>query len=144
MYLDFETYANSPFADASMDEASYRRASALADATIDEITLGRVGETVANGETLPPQVVSLYSALATNARKTADSIAKGEGSEAALSSFSNGVDSYSFDTDSDEHTRLMESVSPLVDALPVGWVSACVGGSRRRCHWGCCCNHGYC
>lgn len=123
MYVDYETYQQIGLADVK--ESAYPRMAMLADAMIDHVTLDRVGNAVKNGEDLPDCVKVAYCAIIDEMpRVVADR--KGE----RVSSFSNGVDSFSFDLTVSETDRIINSV---VWMLPVEWISAVVsfeGGNR--------------
>lgn len=100
----------------TMDDAEYTRKSAYADAYIDSITLDRAGKAVANGEELPQQVKLVYTLII-------DDIDAVTATGDRVSSFSNGEDSYSFDTSDDSAARIYATASSLLSAE---WISACV------------------
>lgn len=118
----------------SISENEYVRLSRMADAIIDNWTLGRVGRAVKNGEELPPEVVTLYVALIENLPAV---IENGKVSGGGLvSSFSNGIDSYSFETTKTISDTLRNSIGWMVDTLPVEWISSVVsfeGGNKYAC-----------
>lgn len=132
MYVPYETYESTLYGDG-VSEAEYPAYSALADVMIDDWTYGRVGKAVEDGEELPQEIVLLYSAIVSNGKSLKESTTN---SEAALSSFSNGVDSYGFDTDKSASERLESSLAWMLDALPVKWTSAVVNRPNRRCWHG--------
>ena len=116
---------------SKLDDAEYMRLSALADAIIDDWTLGRVGRAVENGEELPEVVKTMYMAIIDSLPNLMANSQVTEGSQ--VSSFSNGVDSYSFDTESGASEQLKASLGWMLDLLPVEWISQCVyfeGGNR--------------
>lgn len=122
MYVSFETYSDSSFAGLSEDE--YNRVADIADSVIDDWTYERVGKAVERGEELPRSIVNLYCAIAVNASEMIEQ--SKSATDAELSSFSNGVDSYGFDTSSSMSDRLYDSLQWLVDALPLAWTSSCI------------------
>lgn len=129
MYVPYETYKETVFGDA-VSEEQYPAYASLADTLIDSWTYGRVGWAVENGEELPNEIVQLYSAIMSNAKSLKES---SESTEAALSSFSNGVDSYSFDSSKAVSERLYSALEWMIDALPVKWTSAVVNQRPMRC-----------
>lgn len=129
MYVSYETYKETVFGDA-VSEEQYPAYASLADTLIDSWTYGRVGQAVSNGEELPNEIVQLYSAIMSNAKSLKES---SESTEAALSSFSNGVDSYGFETDKTVSERLESSLGWMIDALPIRWISAAANQPDRRC-----------
>lgn len=112
-------------------QEEYMRLAPLADAIIDEWTLDRVGRAVRNGEELPEIVRTLYVAIIENLPAV---IENGKVQTGGLvSSFSNGIDSYSFDVDSSVRDELKRSIGWMLDLLPVEWISQCVyfeGGNK--------------
>lgn len=133
MYVSYEAYTQSAFvADAPerLSEAAYARLSTIADTIIDDWTYGRVGRAVESGEELPSSVTNLYCAIMANASALVESAKDSTGAE--LSSFSNGVDSYGFDTSNGIADRLESSLQWLIAALPLRWTSACVFPYERR------------
>lgn len=132
MYVPYEIYKETVFGDA-VSEEQYPAYASLADTLIDSWTYGRVGLAVEDGEELPNEIVQLYSAIMSNAQSLKES---SESTEAALSSFSNGVDSYGFDTDKTVSERLESSLAWMIEALPVKWTSAVVNRPNRRCWHG--------
>lgn len=97
-----------------MSEDEYSRNAPLADAVIDHWTLERVGRAVSNGVELPEIVKAVYVSIIDNMDVLS-------GSGEIVSSFSNGVDSYTFDNSSSEADRLK---SYAMTILPVEWISA--------------------
>lgn len=130
MYVDYATYSKSPFG-GKVAEDDYASYSALADSVIDSWTFGRVGEEVAGGGELPQQVTSLYSAIVSGIPALVDESAGVGGS--ALTSFSNGVDSYGFDVTIQVADRLWSSLRWLYDALPLRYVSSAANQPTGRC-----------
>lgn len=107
-----------------ISEQEYMRLAPLADAIINDWTLGRVGRAVKNGETLPEVVITLYAALIENLPAVMDNSKVGKGG--LVSSFSNGIDSYTFETSSKMNEQLYNSLGWMLNLLPVEWCSACV------------------
>lgn len=117
--------------DISLTEAEYEELAPLADAIIDDWTLGRVGRAVKNDEELPDTVKTLYKAIIQSLPNLMANSEVSKGSK--VSSFSNGVDSFSFDTESGASEQLKSSLGWILETLPVEWISACVsfeGGNR--------------
>lgn len=114
--------------DITRDE--YMRLAPWADGLIDAWTCDRVGRAVANDEEVPERVMLLYFAIIDGLPGLTDaSSASGE----RVSSFSNGIDSYSFDLSSSAADSLRQSLWWMVDALPLNWGSQVVsfeGGNR--------------
>lgn len=121
MYVSFEEYSETPF--AKLSEQDYASYAPVADSLIDDITFGRVGAAVEREEELPSSVVTLYAALASAMPSFVESTGV---VDSELSSFSNGVDSYSFNVAKNAADKLYSSLQWLIDALPVEWTSACV------------------
>lgn len=132
MYVPYETYKETVFGDV-IGEDEYQAYASLADTLIDSWTYGRVGQAIEDGEELPNEIVQLYSAIMSNAKALKSS---SESTEAALSSFSNGVDSYGFDTTKTVSERLYASLAWMIDALPVRWISSVVPQPKGRCWHG--------
>lgn len=105
-------------------EEEYIRLAPMADLLIDHWTLDRVGDAVRGGYQLPQAVVVLYAAIIENLPTVMSESKLGTGG--LVSSFSNGIDSYSFDLNSTVEDRLERSLRWMVDALPVDWISSCV------------------
>lgn len=140
MYVTYEVYADTAYAssDNAVGEAEYPKLAAVADTVIDGWTYGRVGLAVADGEDLSPSVVSLYAAIVNNGRDMVEAASSAAGD--ALSSFSNGVDSYSFVTSEEAVGKLEDSLGWMIDALPLRFTSAAVypvGRCHARCYGHC-------
>ena len=131
MYVDFETFKAATYSD--MDEREYESACAIADAVIDDWTLGRVGAAYGKGEELPTIVERLYCAIVESVPAMLESSKVGKGEP--VSSFSNGVDTFTFAASEPIEQRLRRSVGWMLDLLPVEWVSGVSsyrGGSDAR------------
>lgn len=129
MYVSYDAF--SELSGSDMSEQDYMRLAPLADLIIDDWTLERVGRAVRNGEALPDSVVSVYIAIVGNLPAMLANSKAQEGG--VVSSFSNGIDSYSFDVDSKVGDELQRSIGWMLDLLPVEWSSRCVsfeGGNR--------------
>lgn len=122
MYVDYDTF--DAMALAVLSEGEYARLAPLADAIIDHWTLERVGRAVRNEEELPAPVVSLYCAIVEALPPIIEGSKPGKGG--LVTSFSNGIDSYSFDVSATAADQLWRSLGWMVDLLPVEWVSAAV------------------
>ena len=127
-YKDFQKLGN-----PSMSEQEYRSACAIADAVIDDWTLGRVGRAYEADEEIPDMVLRLYAAIVESVPAMTESskVEKGE----PVSSFSNGVDTFTFSASEPMDQRLRRSVGWMLDLLPVEWVSGVAsyeGGSHAR------------
>lgn len=105
-------------------EETYERLAPLADMVIDYWTLDRVGKASKNGEELPESVVTLYCAIIEALPPIIEGSKPGKGG--LVTSFSNGIDSYTFDTDKTMLEQLRGSIGWMVELLPVEWISACV------------------
>ena len=127
MYVDFDTYNGTVFG-GKVTEDEYTAYSSLADELIDAWTNGAV----VRSDELPESVVNLYAAIVSNV----GSLVGSTGTEAALTSFSNGVDSYGFDTSTDATERLRMSLSWLLDALPLEYVTEVANRPPSRCWHG--------
>ena len=129
MYVSYDDY--SKLSPNPMGEGEYTRVAPIADAVIDDWTLQRVGKAVKNGEKLPEIVVTVYSTLCDSVPGLmSGSTVDGGG---VLSSFSNGIDSYGFDTTSSTAKTLQNSLGWLIELLPIEWCSVCVsfdGGNK--------------
>lgn len=114
-----------------ISEKEYVRLAPMADALIDNWTIGRVGRAVKNGEELPESVRTLYVSIVENLPAV---IETGKVSSGGLvSSFSNGIDSYSFDVTKSISDTLYQSLGWMLDLLPVEWCSSVVsfeGGNK--------------
>lgn len=129
MYVSFEKFAESGISELSADE--YAKLAPMADLVIDHWTLDRVGAAVRGGEELPPSVTAIYCAIIEALPNILSNSKPGKGG--LVTSFSNGIDSYSFDVTSTVEEQLESSLGWMVDLLPVEWISACVtfeGGNR--------------
>lgn len=133
MYVSYETYAASAFASDGVAQERYPALASLADAIIDSWTYDRVGLAISDGEELPQAVVNLYAAIVSNAPSMVEGASSAASAE--VSSFSNGVDTYSFEVDGENSIseRLYSSLEWLIDALPVRWTAACIY-PVGRCH----------
>lgn len=121
-YMDYQEFARGDV----MDEAEYTRNAPYADAIIDNWTLNRVGEAVSDGVELPDVVKAVYTAIVENVDVLS-------GSGEVVSSFSNGVDSYTFDTSAGTQAEQVKAAA--IEMLPVEWCSAAVdykGGNHAR------------
>lgn len=129
MYVSYETFKE--LSSSAIDEQEYVRLSSIANLIIDDWTLERVGRAVRDGEELPSSVVNVYVAIVDNLPALLENSKAQEGG--VVSSFSNGIDSYSFDVDSNVGDELQRSIGWMLDLLPVEWSSRCVsfeGGNR--------------
>lgn len=116
---------------ATFTPEMYERLAPIADAIIDDWTLNRVGRAVENGEELPQIVSVLYVSIIENIPAIMDNSKMGKGG--LVSSFSNGIDSYSFDNTKGIGDQLYQSLGWMLDLLPIEWCSAVVsfeGGNR--------------
>lgn len=114
MYVDYLEYQRFARGNNVLTEEEYKRDAPLADALIDHWTLERVGKAVHNEEELPDIVKAVYVSIVDNMDVLS-------GSGELVSHFSNGVDSYTFDTENTEATRLKNYAMSI---LPVEWISA--------------------
>lgn len=106
-----------------ISERDFVRIAPIADLIIDDWTLGRVGKAVKNGEELPNTVLTVYTSIC----EALPAIMEGQKNAGGLvSSFSNGVDSYTFAVTSDVAESVNNQVGWLRNLLPVEWGSACV------------------
>lgn len=110
--------------EAELSEDAYMQLSIWADAIIDNWLLGRVGRAIECKYELPQQVVALYCAIIDNLPATLES--SHESSGELVSSFSNGVDSYSFDLTKTASDTMKSSLGWMVEALPIEWSSRCL------------------
>lgn len=120
MFVDYEAYK--AFASANLlTEPEYERLAPFADLIIDHWTLGRVGRADRYGEDLPDSVKVLYAA-------TVDALpsilSESKGGE-RVTSFSNGVDSFTF-ANATLQQRLSEQLGWMLSLLPIEWSSACI------------------
>lgn len=123
MYVDFDTFKTFGGAETSAEE--YGKLAPMADLVIDFWTLDRVGKAVKNGETLPSEVISLYCAIV-DALPSVIEQARVSSGGSKVQSFSNGVDSFTFDLSINTVSRLRDSVGWMVSLLPVEWSSGVV------------------
>lgn len=123
MYVDFETFRL--FGAAEMSAEEYGELAPMADLVIDHWTLDRVGKAVRNGEALPAEVVSLYCAIVSQLPAVIEQAKAASGGD-KVQSFSNGVDSFTFDLSVNTLSRLRDSVGWMVALLPVEWSSGVV------------------
>ena len=136
MYVPFETFAELTLGDVSdpeqgITEGQYAKVAPMADAIIDHWTLDRVGKAVENGEELPDVIVTLYVKIVESLPDIMDGTKVGKGG--LVSSFSNGIDSYTFDVTDTMEGQLRSRFGWMLELLPVEWGSACVcfeGGNR--------------
>ena len=136
MYVPFETFKALTLGDTSdpgqgITEEQYSKVAPMADAMVDHWTLGRVGRAVRDGEELPEAVTVLYVKVVESLPDIMDGTKVGKGG--LVSSFSNGIDSYSFDVSETMQEQLSKRFGWMIDLLPVEWISGCVsfeGGSR--------------
>lgn len=136
MYVPFETFAELTLGDVSdpeqgITEGQYAKVAPMADAIIDHWTLDRVGKAVENGEELPDVIVTLYAKIIESLPDIMDGTKVGKGG--LVSSFSNGIDSYTFDVTDTMEGQLRSRFGWMLELLPVEWGSACVcfeGGNR--------------
>lgn len=125
MYVNYSDFTE--YAIGSVEYETFARVAPLADAVLDHWTLGRAGAAISAEEELPPVVVALWCAIA-EALPSVMEEATGKGGR--VSSFSNGVDSFTFAAVDD---ALAERVGWMLQMLPVEWLSGVVrfeGGNR--------------
>ena len=136
MYVSFETFKELTLGDTSdpeqgITEDQYSKVAPMADAIIDHWTLDRVGKAVKNDEELPDVVKTIYVKIIESLPDIMDGTKIGKGG--LVSSFSNGIDSYSFDVTETMEDQLLSRFGWMLDLLPIEWGSACVpfeGGNR--------------
>ena len=129
MYVSFDDFEALTISDISEEE--YAKVAPMADAIIDHWTLERVGKAVRNDEDLPDIVKTLYVKVVESVPDILDGTKIGKGG--LVSSFSNGIDSYSFDVTDGMEDRLFKQFGWMLDLLPVEWGSVCVpfeGGNK--------------
>lgn len=138
MYVPFDEFKRITLLDASdggeFTEDVYERVAPMADLIIDHWTLGRVGRAVKNGEDLPSSVKTLYVKIVESIPAIMDNTKIGKGG--LVSSFSNGIDSYTFDVTTGMMEQLQQSIGWMLNLLPVEWISECVsfeGGNKYAC-----------
>lgn len=122
MYVSYEQFQAVGMAELSEEE--YARLAPMADLVIDNWTLDRVGRAVKNGEELPQSVQVLYCAIVEAMPDILQNTKPGKGG--LVTSFSNGIDSYSFDVTQTVGQQLEQSLGWMVGLLPVEWISAAV------------------
>lgn len=120
--------------EGTITKEQYTRLAPMADSIINNWTIGRVGRAVKHGEDLPEVVVILYVAIIENLPALMDNAKTGKGG--LVSSFSNGIDSYSFEVTSGISEQLYRSLGWMLEMLPLEWNSAVVsfeGGNKYAC-----------
>lgn len=132
MYVDYETFLKyTLYAPEEMPIETYEKLAPMSDSIIDNWTLERVGKAVKNEEELPGIVISLYCSIV---EQLPALIENGRLSKGGLvSSFSNGIDSYTFEVNESMSSELYRTLSWKLELLPVEWISACVafdGGNK--------------
>ena len=115
-YLTYEEYAE--LGGAAVDAAGFPAAERKARALMDDWTMNRVRETCASTEDVPGCVKEAMAVAV-------DALPGLSGERVA--SFSNGQDSFTFDTARDECAELYDECCAL---LPASLTSRCVGGCR--------------
>ena len=136
MYVSFETFAELTLGDVSdpeqgITEEQYSKIAPMADAIIDHWTLERVGKAVKNDEELPDIVKTIYVKIVESLPDIMDGTKIGKGG--LVSSFSNGIDSYSFDVSETMENQLLKQFGWMLNLLPIEWGSICVpfeGGNK--------------
>lgn len=139
MYIPFETFKEWTLGDTTdptqgITEDQYIKIAPMADAIIDHWTLDRVGKAVRNDEELPEIIVNIYVKIIEALPDILDGTKIGKGG--LVSSFSNGIDSYSFDVTETMEERMFKQFGWMLNLLPVEWGSACVpfeGGNKYAC-----------
>lgn len=121
MHVSYEEFKSVTLGDMTEDE--FARLAPMADVVIDHWTLGRVGREVSKGASLPDSVVIVYAAVVEALPAVLDDSKAGGG---LVSSFSNGVDSYSFDVSETVEQQLSRTVGWMAHLLPVEWSSGVV------------------
>ena len=125
MYLSYKNFQK--LSGSIMTEQEYRSACAIADAVIDDWTLGRVGRAYEADEEIPETVTRLYCAIVESVPAMLESAKVGKGEP--VSSFSNGVDTFTFATGDTMGQRLRRQLGWMLELLPVEWVS-CVASYK--------------
>ena len=131
MYVTYETFSELTLGDGDIPEDVYAKVAPMADAIIDHWTLGRVGRAVKNDEELPEVVNVIYTKIIESLPDIMDGTKIGKGG--LVSSFSNGIDSYTFEVTETMKDQLFNRFGWMLDLLPVEWISACVafeGGNK--------------
>lgn len=124
MYLDYETYVE--FGGVTWSEDDYATAEQLAELIMDDVTLNRLQSidwSTYEHAVQRAMLVILETLPALNDAYSLDTSGQG------LSSFSNGVDSFSFANAEDGEADAIRSAlyKQLMSMLPVPLCSACVG-----------------
>ena len=139
MYVPFETFAELTLGDVTdptqgITKEQYVKVAPMADAIIDHWTLDRVGKAVRSGEELPDIVNTIYVKIIEALPDIMDGTKVGKGG--LVSSFSNGIDSYSFDVTETMEEKMLKQFGWMLNLLPVEWGSVCVsfeGGNKYAC-----------
>lgn len=122
MYVPYNVFTEHGMADVTEDE--YKLLAPMADLVIDHWTLERVGRAVRDGDALPDSVVTLYCAIVEALPPIIEGAKPSKGG--LVTSFSNGIDSYSFDVSETVEQQIRRSVGWMADLLPIEWTSAAV------------------
>ena len=131
MYVSYDIFKGLTLGDGDIPEEVYQKVAPMADAIIDHWTLDRVGKAVRNGEELPDIVNLIYVKIVESLPDIMDGTKIGKGG--LVSSFSNGIDSYSFDVSETMEDRMLKQFGWMLELLPVEWGSVCVpfeGGNK--------------
>lgn len=131
MYVPYDIFKSITLGDNEIPEEVYEKVAPMADAIIDNWTLDRVGKAVRNGEELPDIVNLIYTKIIESLPDIMDGTKIGKGG--LVSSFSNGIDSYSFEVSETMSDTMLNRFGWMLDLLPVEWCSACVpfeGGNK--------------
>lgn len=121
MFVSFEKFCEDGWNSEYMSEEEYTRLAPVADAVVDDITLGRASRELNEGYELPKSIEILYYLVMKNLPVYTN---VQQGSEVA--SFSNGIDSYSFVTGKTYADQMKSILGWYIDALPIEWVSVVV------------------
>lgn len=121
MYVSYEKFESLTLGETTEEE--FARLAPMADVVIDHWTLGRVGREASKGASLPDSVAVVYAAIVEALPAALESSKAGGG---LVSSFSNGVDSYSFDVSETVEQQLSRTVGWMARLLPVEWSSGVV------------------
>lgn len=128
MYVSFETYEQRA---GKLSADDYEKAAPIADLVIDHWTLDRVGMAVSKGEELPDSVITVYCSIIDSVPSLMEASTVGANE---VSSFSNGIDSYGFETNKTVADKAQSSLGWMMEMLPVEWISSVVsyeGGNVR-------------
>lgn len=131
MYVTYDIFESLTLGDGEITEEVYSKVAPMADAIIDHWTLGRVGKAVAKGEELPEAVRIIYTKIVESVPAIMDGTKVGKGG--LVSSFSNGIDSYTFEVSESMEEQMLNRFGWMIDLLPVEWISGCVsfdGGNK--------------